>query len=176
MATLSLESLIRTIPDFPKPGIMFRDITTLLLDAGGFKESVDQMVAQYKDKNISKIVAIESRGFLFGGALAYQLGAGLVVARKPGKLPAAVEKQVYDLEYGSDCIEIHRDAIQPGDRCLIVDDLIATGGTAKATADVIIKLGGEVVGCGFIVKLPALKGSEKLVGIDVTWLVEFEGD
>lgn len=176
METSTIENLIRTIPNFPKPGIMFRDITTLLLDANGFKETVDRLCAQYKDKNVTKVVAIESRGFLFGGALAYQLGAGLVIARKPGKLPAAVETQEYELEYGTDCIEIHKDAIQPGDRCLIVDDLIATGGTAKATTDVIKKLGGEVMGCGFIVNLPALKGADKLAGMEVSWLVAFDGD
>lgn len=172
-----LRSLIRTIPDFPKPGIQFRDITTLLAHPWGFKQVIDEFVTHYKYVPIDKVVAIESRGFVIGGALAHHLHCGLVVARKKGKLPHAVERQEYALEYGTDCIEVHRDAIQPGDRCLVVDDLLATGGTCEATCRVVERLQGKVVGCAFIVDLPELGGHRKLAAnYDVLTLVEFEGE
>jgi adenine phosphoribosyltransferase len=174
--TQNIRNLIRTIPDFPKPGIMFRDVTTLLVDPAGFRETIDQLVRRYASAKIDKIVAIESRGFAIGGAIAYHLKCGLVLARKPGKLPADVEREEYTLEYGSDCIEIHRDAVQPRDRCLIVDDLIATGGTAAATVNLVRKLGAQVAGCCFIVNLVELQGTKKLPGVECTWLVEYEGE
>lgn len=172
-----LKSLIRTIPDFPKPGIQFRDITTLLADPWGFKQSIDLFVARYRYTPIDKVVAIESRGFVIGGALAHHLNCGLVVARKKGKLPHLVERQEYALEYGTDCIEIHKDAIKPGERCLVVDDLLATGGTCLATCQLVERVGGKIVGCAFIIDLPELGGSRKLAErYDVLTLVEFEGE
>lgn len=170
-----LESLIRTIPDFPKPGIQFRDITTLIQDAWGFKRVVDEFVTHYKYSPIDKVVAIESRGFVFGGALAHHLNTGMVMARKKGKLPFHVERQEYALEYGTDCIEMHKDALRPGDRCLVVDDLLATGGTCRATCQIVERLGGVVVGCGFVIELPELNGRSKLKEYDVLTLVRFEG-
>ncbi len=155
---------------------MFRDITTLFLDPEGLKETVDRMVERYANARIDKVVAIESRGFAIGGAIAYRLNCGLVLARKPGKLPSLVERQEYELEYGRDCIEIHKDAVSPSDRCLVVDDLIATGGTAGATVTLLKRLGAEVVACAFVVNLPDLKGYQKLDGIDCSWLVAFEGE
>jgi adenine phosphoribosyltransferase len=171
-----LQSLIRTIPDFPKPGIQFRDITTLFQDPWGFKRAVDEFVAHYRYSPIDRVVAIESRGFVIGGALANHLNCGMVMARKKGKLPFHVERQEYQLEYGTDCIEIHRDAIQPGDRCLVVDDLLATGGTCEATCRLVERLNGRVVGCAFIIELPSLEGRPRLAKYDVHTLVQFEGD
>jgi adenine phosphoribosyltransferase len=171
-----LKQLIRTIPDFPKPGIQFRDITTLLEDAWGFKRVIDAFVEHYRYTPIDKVVAIEARGFVTGGAIAHQLNCGLVVARKAGKLPHEVEKQEYDLEYGTDCIEIHKTAIQPDERCLIVDDLLATGGTCLATVKLVERLGGNIIGCAFIVDLPDLGGAKRLADYDVLTLVDFEGD
>ena len=171
-----LKSLIRTIPDFPKPGIQFRDITTLLQDAWGFKHAIDEFVSHYKYAPIDKVIAIESRGFVIGGALAHHLHCGMVMARKKGKLPFHVERQEYSLEYGTDCIEIHKDAIKAGDRCLIVDDLLATGGTSWATIQIVERLGGLIVGCAFAIELPSLGGRKKLSKYDLHCLVEFEGD
>lgn len=170
-----IKSLIRTIPDFPKPGIEFRDITTLLQDPWGFKRAIDEFVAHYRYSPIDKVVAIESRGFVIGGAIAHHLGCGFVMARKKGKLPGPVERIEYQLEYGTDSIEMHNDAIRAGERCLVVDDLLATGGTCDATCRLVERLGGRVVGCTFIVALPELKGREKIARYDVYWLVEFEG-
>ncbi|MFN0053293.1 MAG: adenine phosphoribosyltransferase [Planctomycetales bacterium] len=170
-----LASLIRTIPDFPKPGIQFRDITTLIQDAWGFKRAIDEFVAHYRYAPIDRVVAIESRGFVIGGALAHHLNCGMVMARKKGKLPHLVERQEYQLEYGTDCIEIHRDAIAAGDRCLVVDDLLATGGTCEATCQLVERLGGRVVGCAFIIELSDLGGRRRLAPYDVHTLVEFEG-
>jgi adenine phosphoribosyltransferase len=170
------QSLIRTIPDFPKPGIQFRDITTLFQDPGGFKRAVDEFVAHYRYSPIDRIVAIESRGFVIGGALANHLNCGMVMARKKGKLPFDVERQEYQLEYGTDCIEMHRDAIEPGHRCLIVDDLLATGGTCEATCRLVERLSGRIVGCAFIIELPELGGRKRLAQYDVHTLVSFAGE
>ncbi|MSR57138.1 MAG: adenine phosphoribosyltransferase [Planctomycetaceae bacterium] len=172
----SLKALIRTIPDFPKPGIQFRDITTLFQDPWGFKRAVDELVAHYRYAPIDKVVAIESRGFVIGGALANYLNCGMVMARKKGKLPFQVERQEYQLEYGTDCIELHRDALVSGDRCLVVDDLLATGGTCEATCKLVERLAGRVVGCAFIIELPELKGRRRLAQYDVKALIRFDGE
>lgn len=170
-----IKDLVRTIPDYPKAGIQFRDITTVLKDPRGFKAVIDEFTELYKDEKINLVVGIESRGFPMGGALAYNLGTGFVLARKKGKLPGKVVQQEYELEYGIDCIEIHEDAISSGTRCLVIDDLIATGGTAEATCKLIQKLGGEVVSCGFIINLPELKGRDKLEAYNPKFLIEFDG-
>lgn len=171
--TKSIKSKIRTVPHWPKEGIMFRDITTLLKDPQGFKETIDLLHKRYADKKIDIVIGIESRGFIFGAPLAYLLGCGFVPIRKPGKLPAACESEEYTLEYGKDKIEIHKDAIKKGDRVLIVDDLIATAGTASAARNLVKKLGGELVECAFIVELVDLKGRDKLKGENVYSVVEF---
>lgn len=171
-----IKEKIRTIPDFPKKGIMFRDVTTLFKDKDGFKETVNRLHERYKNKGITKVVGIESRGFIIGGALAYLLNAGFVPARKPGKLPGDKIKVEYSLEYGKDALEMHKDAISEGDKVLIVDDLIATAGTMKATTDLVNQLKGHIVGCALIVELPDLKGREKLKDHDIFSLVQFEGD
>jgi len=171
-----IKDLIRTIPDFPKPGIQFRDITTLLRDKWGFRRMIDEFTNHYKYSPIDKVVAIESRGFVIGGALANQLNCGFVMARKKGKLPGAVKQMTYALEYGTDVIEMHVDAVQAGERCLIVDDLLATGGTCDATCRLVEEVGGKVVGCAFIVSLTDLKGHDRIKRYDCHWLVEFEGD
>ena len=173
--TKSIKSKIRTVPHWPKEGIMFRDITTLLKDAEGFKETIDLLYNRYKDKKIDKVISIESRGFIFGAPLAYLLGCGFVPIRKPGKLPAEIESEEYALEYGKDKIEVHKDAINKGDKILIVDDLIATAGTASAARNLVKKLGGELVECAFIVELVDLRGRDKLKGENVYSIVEFEG-
>lgn len=170
-----LKSLVRTIPHFPKHGIMFRDVTTLILDPWGLKTSVDLLANRAFKLKPQKIVAIESRGFIFGAAVAERLGCGLVLARKKGKLPGATVEIEYDLEYGTDCVQIHKDAIQSGERCLIIDDLLATGGTAGAVAALVEKMGGHVVGCHFVVNLPEIKGAERLARYDLSWLMDFEG-
>ncbi len=168
-----LKNFIRTIKDFPKPGIMFKDITTLLKEPAGIRITVDKLVNLAKDLNISKVVGIESRGFIFGSVLAEKLNAGFVPIRKPGKLPAETEKKTYALEYGTDTIEIHKDAIKRGERILIHDDLLATGGTALAAANLVELLGGEVVQLSFIIELSFLKGREKLSNYDVRSLIEY---
>jgi adenine phosphoribosyltransferase len=172
----AIRDLIRTVPDFPKPGIQFRDITTLFRDPWGFRRVIDEFVTHYRYSPIDKVVAIESRGFVCGGALAHHLHCGFVMARKKGKLPGKVERFEYALEYGSDCIEMHADAIRPGERCLIVDDLLATGGTCDATCQLVERLGGAIAGCAFIVCLPGLKGHDRIKRYDCHWLVEFAGD
>jgi len=170
----SIKSKIRTVPHWPKQGIMFRDITTLLKDAQGFKETIDLLYYRYKDKKIDKVIGIESRGFIFGAPLAYLLGCGFVPVRKPGKLPAECESEEYTLEYGKDKIEIHKDAIKKGEKILIVDDLIATAGTAKAARNLLKKLGAEIVECAFIIELVDLRGRDKLKGENIYSVVEFE--
>lgn len=173
---IDLKSKIRTVPHFPKKGIMFRDITTLIKDRVGFRKVIDELTSRYRDMDIDLVVGIESRGFIFGGALAYSLGRGFVPIRKPGKLPAETITEEYALEYGTDKIEIHKDAIKPGQNVLIVDDLLATGGTCSAAAALIERLGGKIVECAFIIDLPDLKGREKLSSYPVFTMVEFEGE
>ena len=175
---MPLASRIRTIPDYPKKGIMFRDITTLLKDAIGLRITIDQFAARYADMKIDKVVGIESRGFIVGAPLAYLLGVGFVPIRKKGKLPADTVGQDYELEYGIDRIEIHTDAIAPGERVLLVDDLLATGGTAEAAASLIDQVGGVVVECAFVIDLPDLGGNARLQekGYKVFTQCEFEGD
>jgi len=172
-----LKSLIRTIPDYPKPGIMFRDVTTLLGNAQGFKAAIERMAAPYAHAKVQAVAGIEARGFILGGAIADRLGCGFVPLRKKGKLPWKTIGQEYTLEYGVDIIEMHEDAIRPGERILIVDDLIATGGTAEAAAKLIRRSGGEVVGAAFIIDLPDLGGLKKLaaLGIETHVLMAFEG-
>ncbi|MEM8794355.1 MAG: adenine phosphoribosyltransferase [Pseudomonadota bacterium] len=173
-----LKELIRTIPDYPKPGVQFRDVTTLIADPIGLRASVDLMLRPFITADINFVAGIEARGFILGGAIAHELGRGFVPIRKKGKLPGKTIGQDYALEYGSDRIEIHEDAIQPGNRVLIIDDLIATGGTAEAAIELIRRSGGEVVAAAFIVDLPDLGGSERLrkLGVDVHILMDFEGD
>ncbi|MFQ3582329.1 MAG: adenine phosphoribosyltransferase [Chloracidobacterium sp.] len=169
-----LRRLIREIPDFPKPGILFYDITTLLKDSRGLKLAVNHMSEALSGQPIDVVIGVEARGFIFAPPLAYQLGAGFVPVRKPKKLPGEVERVSYDLEYGSDMLEIHRDAIQPGQRVVIADDLLATGGTAAATVALVEKLGGEVVGLTFLVELTFLGGREKLASYPVTSLLKYD--
>ncbi|MBW2966548.1 adenine phosphoribosyltransferase [Candidatus Woesearchaeota archaeon] len=173
-----VKSKIRTVPHWPKQGIMFRDITTLLKDKEGYNHMIDLLVERYKDMKVDVVAGIESRGFITGSVLAHRLGVGFVPIRKPGKLPAETVSEEYELEYGKDKIEVHTDAINKGDKVLLVDDLVATSGTAVAAANLIKKLGGEIVECSFIVELPDLKGREKLEkkGLKVFSLVQFEGE
>lgn len=170
---MDLASLIRDVPDFPKEGILFKDITTLIKVPEAFHTAIDQMLDYCKDKEIDVVVAVESRGYIFGGALAYELGAGFVPVRKLGKLPAETIQVEYSLEYGTEILEMHKDAIEPGQKVLVVDDLLATGGTAKATIDLVEQLGGEVVGVLFLIDLTFLKGVEQLAGYDVHSLIKF---
>lgn len=172
-----LEGLVRTIPDYPKPGIMFRDITTLLQDAHGLRRSVDGLVEAFADVEYDVVAGIEARGFILGGALAYALDRGFVAIRKKGKLPHVTLSQEYALEYGVDHVEIHADAVRPGQRVLLIDDLIATGGTAEAGLSLIRRLGGVVVGAGFVIDLPELGGASRLraMGARVECLMEFGG-
>ena len=168
-----LKKLIREVPDFPKKGILFYDITTLLKDKLGFATLIDALSEHYVGKDIDLVLGMEARGFIFGPALAYRLNTGFVPVRKPGKLPAATEKYDYALEYGTNTLEIHKDAIQKGQRVLIVDDLLATGGTAEATARLAHSLGAEIAGLGFVVELDFLKGRDKLDGYDVFSLLHY---
>jgi len=169
-----LKKLIREVPDFPKKGILFYDITTLLKDKLGFATLIDALSEHYLQENVDLVLGIEARGFIFGPALAYRLNAGFVPVRKPGKLPAATTKVEYELEYGSNTLEIHKDAIQKGQRIIIVDDLLATGGTAQATAKVAASLGAEIAGIGFVVELDFLKGREKLGQYNVFSLLHYD--
>ena len=169
-----LKKLIREVPDFPKPGILFYDITTLLKDAGGLARLTEQMVAHYREQPPDVVAGIEARGFLFGPVLATHLNRGFVPIRKPGKLPAASIRVTYDLEYGSDCLEVHQDAIEPGQRVLIVDDLLATGGTALATCHLVEKLGGVVSGVAFVIELEFLKGRDKLANYDIFSVLQYD--
>ncbi len=168
-----LKQYIREVPDFPKPGINFYDITTLLQHPLALRKTVDQFVWMFADRHIDKVAAIESRGFMFGPIVAYDLNAGFVPVRKPGKLPYQTIRQSYDLEYGSDSVEMHNDAIKPGEHVLIVDDLVATGGTALAAAKLVESLGGVVSGMGFIVELTFLPCREKLGGYKVESLIQY---
>ncbi len=169
-----LKELIRTVPDFPKPGILFYDITTLLKDKNGFAQLIDTFAAYYIGKEIDLVLGIEARGFIFGPALAYRLNAGFVPVRKPKKLPAPVARVNYDLEYGTDALEIHLDAIQPGQRVILVDDLLATGGTMQATIQLVRQLGGEIAGLAFAIELDFLKGRSKLQEYDVFSLLHYD--
>ena len=175
---MSIESYIRTIPDYPKAGIQFRDITTLLQDPVGFRDAVNGLAGPFRNSEIHKVVGIEARGFILGGAVAKELGAGFVPVRKPGKLPYEKIGHDYDLEYGRDRIEIHVDAIRAGDKVLLVDDLIATGGTAEAAIRLIERLGGQIVGLAVVVDLPEVGGRARIEarGHDVVALCAFEGD
>jgi adenine phosphoribosyltransferase len=173
---VNLRDHIRTIPDFPIPGIMFRDITPLLGDAAALAESIEAMSARWRGARIELVAAMEARGFIFGGAMAKELGAGFVPVRKSGKLPYTTRTIEYTLEYRNDSLFIHEDAVRPGQRVLVVDDLIATGGTARAVAQLVEMLGGEVVGFGFLVELVDLKGREVLAGYDVRSEIQFDGD
>ena len=169
-----LKELIRTVPDFPKPGILFYDITTLLKDKKGFAQLIDAFAAYYIGKEIDLVLGIEARGFIFGPALAYRLNAGFVPVRKPKKLPAPVARVSYDLEYGTDSLEIHLDAIQPGERVLLVDDLLATGGTMEATIQLVRQLGGDIAGLAFAIELDFLKGRAKFGEYDVFSLLHYD--
>jgi adenine phosphoribosyltransferase len=173
----SVRDYIRTIPDFPAPGILFRDVTTLFGDARGFRMAVDQLLHPYSGTRIDKVAGLEARGFILGGAVAHQLGAGFVPIRKKGKLPGKTLAQAYNLEYGAAVMEIHDDALMPGEKVLLVDDLLATGGTAQAGIALIEKLGGVVVGCAFVIDLPDLGGRKKLedLGQSVHALCDFPG-
>jgi adenine phosphoribosyltransferase len=168
-----LRAKIREIPDFPKPGILFYDITTLLKDPVAYRASIDAMLAPYADRKIDLVVGMESRGFIFSAPMAYQLGAGLVPVRKLGKLPAETISVEYALEYGSNTLEIHRDAIQPGQQVLIVDDLLATGGTVRGTVDLVHRLQGEIAGLAFLVELAFLKGRDRLTDLTVTSVIQY---
>jgi adenine phosphoribosyltransferase len=173
MSAEELRAKIREIPDFPKPGILFYDITTLLKDPAAYRESIDLMLAPWRDERVDIVVGMESRGFIFSAPMAYLLNAGLVPVRKLGKLPAETITVEYALEYGSNTLEIHRDAIQPGQRVLVVDDLLATGGTVRGTIDLVERLQGEVVGLGFLVELDFLNGRDRLQGLRVESVVRY---
>ena len=168
-----LKDIIRDIPDFPKKGILFKDITTLLADAVSFQKMIDLLSHRYIDKKIDKVVGVEARGFIIGAALAYKLGTGVVLVRKPGKLPAETFKKTYDLEYGTDTLEVHKDAIKQGERILIADDLLATGGTVSAVVDMVNEMGGEIVECCFMVELDFLNGRKRLPEGKVYSLLQF---
>ncbi|HEV7260593.1 MAG TPA: adenine phosphoribosyltransferase [Bosea sp. (in: a-proteobacteria)] len=174
---MKLADTIRSIPDYPKPGIVFRDITTLLGDARAFRRAVDELVQPFAGLKIAKIAGIEARGFILGGAVAHQLSAGFVPVRKKGKLPRETVSVTYELEYGTDEIEVHKDAVTPGERVLLVDDLVATGGTAEGAVNLLTRLGAEVVAACFIVDLPDLGGADRIrrLGVPVRTLVSFPG-
>jgi adenine phosphoribosyltransferase len=168
-----LKTRIRNVPDFPKAGILFYDITTLLQDPEGFRLAIDAITLPFRDQQIDLVVGIESRGFIFGSAVADRIGAGFAPVRKPGKLPSSTIRATYDLEYGSDSLEMHADAVRDGQRTIIIDDLLATGGTARATTDLVKRLGGQVVGLGFLIELAALNGRAKLMGESVHSVLKY---
>jgi adenine phosphoribosyltransferase len=174
MKKSELKNSIRNIPDFPKTGILFRDITTLLKDKDAFKKAIDLLVKNYRKQNIDTVVAVESRGFIFGAAAAYKLKAGFVPVRKKGKLPSKTISATYDLEYGTDTLEMHEDAISEGSRVLIIDDLLATGGTVKAVTELIKKLNGQIVGIAFLIELKDLKGRDKLKEYPLLSILKFK--
>ncbi|TET51276.1 MAG: adenine phosphoribosyltransferase [Actinomycetota bacterium] len=173
---MDLKDKIRNVPDFPKKGIVFRDITTLLSDGDAFKYSVDRMAEQYEGKEIDLVLGAEARGFIFGALIAYKLGIGFIPVRKPGKLPYKTCQTSYDLEYGQNVLQMHIDAVKKGDRVLIVDDLVATGGTAKAKADLVEKMGGEVVGFCFLIELEFLNPRRLLEGYDIFSLIKYDSE
>jgi adenine phosphoribosyltransferase len=173
MLTIDFKQMIRSVPDFPKPGINFFDITTLLKEPAGLKATIDALSAPYADARIDAVVGIESRGFILGSAVAQQIGAGFVPVRKPGKLPARAIKEVYELEYGKDAVEIHADAIEKGQRVLIVDDVLATGGTAAATTRLVKHLGGQLHALAFLIELTFLNGKSKLTGENVYSVLQY---
>jgi adenine phosphoribosyltransferase len=168
-----LAGYIRSIPDYPKPGILFRDITTLLKDRKAFRQAVQLMTDKYRNKKIDAVVAVEARGFILGGAVAHRLNAGFIPVRKKGKLPAKTHSVTYNLEYGTDTLEIHLDAFDPGTRILVIDDLLATGGTVRAVTDLIQQLKGKIVGIAFLIELVDLKGREKLKGFPLYSLIKY---
>jgi adenine phosphoribosyltransferase len=168
-----LSDAIRDIPDFPKKGILFKDITTLLKDGDKLRKAVDALCGKYKNVKVDKVLGVEARGFIFAPMVAYKLGAGFVPVRKPGKLPAKTKAVTYDLEYGTDTLEIHEDAVSKGDKVLIIDDLLATGGTAAGVVKMVRELGGEVLGVGFLIELTFLNGKDKLNGVDVFSLIQY---
>lgn len=172
-----IQASIKTIADYPKPGILFRDVTSLMEDAKAYQATIQLLVEKYKSQGFTKVVGTEARGFLFGAPLALELGLGFVPVRKPGKLPRETVSQSYELEYGTDVLEIHTDAIKPGDKVLVVDDLLATGGTIEATVKLIRQLGGEVTDAAFVINLPDIGGEEKLksLGLNVYSICEFSG-
>lgn len=170
---MDLKKHIREVPDFPKPGIGFKDISPLLADGPAFRFAVDELASKFRQGEIDKLVGIESRGFLVGAPLAYAMNVGIALVRKPGKLPCNVERIQYELEYGTDALEIHRDAIQPGEKVLIVDDVLATGGTMSATAKLVRKLGGVIAGFAFLLELDALNGREKLGDTRIVSLIHY---
>jgi adenine phosphoribosyltransferase len=173
---MDLKETIRSISDWPIKGVIFRDLTTLMQDPAAFRESCDILYNRYKDMGIDKIVGIDARGFVFGAVLAYKMGIGFVPVRKIGKLPCKTIQETYSLEYGSDTLEIHEDALEKGEKIIIVDDLIATGGTVGATVKLVGKLGADLIECAFIVELPDLKGREKIPGCKVFAITQFEGE
>lgn len=173
---MDLKSIIRTVPNWPIKGVMFRDITTLLQDPAAFKEAINRFYDRYRKMSVDKIVGIDARGLIFGAPLAYKLDLGFVPVRKKGKLPYRTIGESYSLEYGESMVEIHEDAIQKGEKVVIIDDLIATGGTVKAAIKLVEKLGGQVVECAFVIDLPDLKGREKISDYKVFSLMEFEGE
>lgn len=170
---MELAALIRDVPDFPIEGIMFKDITTLIRDEDAFREVIDWMTDQYADSRIDCVVAVEARGYIFGAPLAYKLGVGFVPIRKPDKLPAKTISESYELEYGTNALEIHEDGIEPGQRVLVIDDLLATGGSARAAVNLVERLGGEIIGVAFLVELDFLHGRDKLEGYDVLSLIHY---
>jgi len=176
MNTEELRKYIRNVKDFPKQGIVFRDITTLLLDSHAFHSAINLFLEELKDKQFNKFAAIESRGFVFGGALANILEKGLILVRKPGKLPAETVKEEYELEYGTDALEIHKDAVNPGDKVIVIDDLLATGGTALSTCKLIEKLGGEIVCVAFLLELSFLNGRKKLEDYHVISFIDYKSE
>ena len=168
-----LKTLIRDVPDFPKKGVIFKDITTLLKDGGKFKESIDEISNRYLDKKIDIVVSVEARGFIIGSAIAYRLQAGIVLIRKKGKLPWYTYQATYELEYGTDTLEIHQDAIKPGEKVLIVDDLLATGGTVGAVINLVERLRGQIVEIAFLIELTFLKGREQIKGYPIFSLIKY---
>jgi len=170
---ITISKKIRNIADFPKKGILFRDITPLLQDATSFKEAIDLLVGHYQDRKVDQVVSAEARGFILGAGIAYRLGVGFVPVRKPGKLPYEVNRVTYELEYGEDSLEIHKDGVNKGDRVLVFDDLLATGGTARAMCQLVQELEGEIVGVCFLIELTSLQGREKLKGHDIFSLIKY---